>query len=155
MFDWKKIASIFVNQCSFTEINTPLIVDLNTTREMSNYLLKQILFCNLSILALPNTSYKNSEELWNWKNNYSSLLLSNIFTCISNKKKILKFSVRIKSIWIKFPKFVNIFYEIFYLDSVFICKVNYKLRNFVLNGLLMIHRISGGGNFWNRISEFQ
>lgn len=38
MFDWKKIASIFVNQCSFTEINTPLIVDLNTTREMSNYL---------------------------------------------------------------------------------------------------------------------
>lgn len=155
MFDWKKIASIFVNQCSFTEINTPLIVDLNTTREMSNYLLKQILFCNLSILALPNTSYKNSEELWNWKNNYSSLLLSNIFTCISNKKKILKFSVRIKSIWIKFPKFVNIFYEIFYLDSVFICKANYKLRNFVLNGLLMIHRISGGGNFWNRISEFQ
>lgn len=87
MFDWKKIASIFVNQCSFTEINTPLIVDLNTTREMSNYLIKQILFCNLSILALPNTSYKNSEELWNWKNNYSSLLLSNIFTCISNKKK--------------------------------------------------------------------
>lgn len=155
MFDWKKIASIFVNQCSFTEINTPLRVDLNTIREMSNYLLKQILFCNLSILALPNTSYKNSEELWNWKNNYSSLLLSNIFTCISNKKKILKFAVRIKSIWIKFPKFVNIFYEIFYLDSVFICKVNYKLRNFVLNGLLMIHRISGGGNFWNRISEFQ
>lgn len=44
MFDWKKIASIFVKQCSFTEINTPLIVDLNTTREMSNYLLKQILF---------------------------------------------------------------------------------------------------------------
>lgn len=38
------------------------MVDLNTTREMSNYLLKQILFCNLSILACLTPAIKTRKN---------------------------------------------------------------------------------------------
>lgn len=64
---------------------------------MSNYLLKQTFF-NLSILALPNTRYKKLGRIMKLKKIYNSLSFLIFLHYIFNKKKILKFVVRIKSI---------------------------------------------------------